>query len=359
VTDQELQFHLYLRGLPVQEREDFDINGRLDIADFAIPELAFAFEEARRLINAAWVENAPRIIAPDGPTTLHLDYINSSSINATTFGYGGTYFVGLTGAMLEHFAKTCSVLWRMYEVSELLELKQTDEPNDALFQALLLTQLQFISSHEVGHLFHGHAQRNAFRTEYRQKMRSSTEDRTKHQAREVDADGYAVHLLLNNSLLSDAGEKIRARLKSSLAKEDCILTLVMLSIGSLFYSLEPLVFESNRVRFDDHPFTLARMNVVLREISNWCKLNLPDYVEWVTLARFQRVMTPVVNAEGSEERFMIWLRQGEFLLGQTGRDYMSDLFRFQDELRSEMNSFRWHIEGRREERPLDNPQAGE
>jgi hypothetical protein len=345
MTEQELQFHLCLMDLPIQERKRLDIHGRLDLVNFAIPELAQAFEDARGLINEAWAANAPRILAPDGAIALHLDYINSSVVTAITFGYEGTYFVGLTGAMLEHLARTSSSLWRLNEVGELLGLEPTNETEDPLFQALLLTQLQFISSHEVGHLFHGHQQRNAFRTEYWQMMRSSTEDKTKDQAREVEADAYAVHLLLSNSLLSDAAELIRARLKSSLAKEDCILTLVMLSIGCLFYFLDPPEFESGRVRLEPHPFALARMNVVMREITNWCKLNLPEYIDWATLPRFQRVMAPVVEAGGSEERFKMWLRQGDYLREQSGRDYTRDLYKFQDELRSEMDPQRWRIEG--------------
>jgi hypothetical protein len=348
MTEQELQFHLYLRNLPIPNREHgghhvFD--GRLDLANFAIPELAQAFEYARGLINAAWAANTPRILAPDGSIALHLDYINSSAVNAITFGYEGTYFVGITGAMLERFVATSSSLWRLDEVRELLGLEAANEIEDPLFQALLLTQLQFISSHEVGHLFHGHQQRNAFRTEFRNGIASDTAGSMKDQAREVEADAYAIHLLLSNALLSDTGAMIRARLESRLAKEDCILTLVTLAIGSLFYALEPLAFESGRVRYGDHPFALARMNVVMREITNWCNLNLPEYINWATLPRFQRVMAPVVNAGGSEERFKMWLRQGDYLRGQSGADYTSDLYRFQDELRSEMDPLRWCIEG--------------
>jgi hypothetical protein len=342
-TEQELQFHLYLKSLPIQERKIYD--GRLDLADFAIPELAQAFEDARGLINAAWAANAPRILAPDGAIALHLDYIGSSVVNAITFGYGGTYFVGLTGAMLEHFARASSSLWRSDEVGELLDLELTNETEDPLFQALLLTQLQFISSHEVGHLFHGHLPRNAFRTEFRNGIRKCTAGSMKDQAREVDADAYAVHLLLSNALLSDAGELIRARLKSRLAKEDCILTLVTLSIGSLFYFLDPWDFEPDRVRYCDHPFALARMNVVMREITNWCKLNLAEYIDWASLPRFQQVMTTVANAGGSEENFNIWLSQGDYLRGQSGAEYTRDLYKFQDELRSEMDPLRWSIEG--------------
>lgn len=348
MTDRELKFHLYLRNLPVPNREHGNhhvFDGRLDLANFAIPELAQAFEDARGLINAAWAANAPRILAPDGSIALHLDCINSSAVNAITFGDEGTYFVGITGAMLEHFATTCSSLWRVDEVRELLGLDSANETDDPLFQALLLTQVQFISSHEVGHLFHGHLPRNAFRIEFRNEITGRTVDSMKDQAREVEADAYAVHLLLSNALLSETGAMIRSRLRSKLATEDCILTLVMLSIGSLFYFLDSLKFESDRVRYGDHPFTLARMNVVMREITNWCKLNLPEYIDWATLPRFQRVMAPVVDAGGSEERFKMWLRQGDYLRDQSGADYTSDLYRFQDELRSEMDPLRWRMEG--------------
>jgi len=343
MTDRELQFHLYLRNLPIQDREVF--YGRLDLATFTIPELAQAFEDARGLINAAWAANAPRILAPDGAIALHLDYINSSAVNAITFGDEGTYFVGITGAMLKHFATTSSSLWHLDEVRELLGLEAADENEDPLFQALLLTQLQFISSHEMGHLFHGHQSRNTFRTEFRNEIKNCAAGSMKDQAREVEADAYAVHLLLSNALLSDSGELIRARLKSRLAKEDCILTLVALSIGSLFYFLDPWDFEPDRVRYCDHPFALARMSVVMREITNWCKLNLPEYVDWATLPRFQQVMAPVVNAEGSDERIEMWLRQGDYLRGQSGAEYTRDLYRLQDELRSEMDLLRWRLEG--------------
>jgi hypothetical protein len=345
-TEQELQFHLYLKSLPIQEREVFD--GRLDLANFAIPELAQAFEDARGLINTAWAANAARIVAPDGAIALHLDYINSSVVNAITFGYEGTYFVGLTGAMLEHLAKTSSTLWSSDEVGELLDIEVTDEPEDPLFQALLLTQLQFISSHEVGHLFHGHLPRNAFRAEFRNSITTGSADRMKDQTLEVEADAYAVHLLLNNALLSDTGELIRARLKSRLTKEDCILTLIMISIGSLFYFLDPLKFEADTVRYRDHPFALARMNVVMREITNWCKLNLPGYADWASLPRFQRVMALVVSAGGSEERFNMWLRQGDYLRSLSGAEYTSDLYRLQDNLHSERDSLRWCIEHEQE-----------
>jgi hypothetical protein len=346
MTDQELQFHLYLMNLPIQDRAKF--HGRLNIADFAIPDLALAFEESRRLINEAWAVNALRIVAPDGKIALHLDYINSGAVNAMTFGSEGTYFVGLTAAMLEHFANTCTALWRLNSVSELLELKLTNEARDFLFQAILLIQLQFISSHELGHLFHGHAQGNAFRTEFEEKLGSSTADRTKEQAREVEADGYAVHLLLNNSVLSESGGMIYRRLNSALTKEDCILTLILLSIGSLFYFLEPLAFDFDRVRSADHPFALARMNIVLHEITAWCRLNLPEYSDWATLPKFQWVMACVEAAADSEERALMWRHQGEFLRGPMGRTYLDDLYKFQGELRSEMNPFRWRIESQPE-----------
>src|ERR1700691_3315773 len=101
MTEKELQFHLALMELPIQDRVYFP--ARLDITAFKIPELSAAFEEVRRLINDVWSSNLHRLSSPSGQVFLHLDYIASPHVNAITFGKQGTYFVGLSEGMLLHF----------------------------------------------------------------------------------------------------------------------------------------------------------------------------------------------------------------------------------------------------------------
>jgi hypothetical protein len=41
-------------------------------------------------------------------------------------------------------------------LADLLAIDMSEDVRNFLFQAILLIQLQFASSHELGHMFHGH-----------------------------------------------------------------------------------------------------------------------------------------------------------------------------------------------------------
>lgn len=340
LTPLEWQFQLYLLNLPIQDRAKFI--SRSDLSTFSIPELSAAFHEIRKLVNEAWANGAHRIASPEGAVIVHLDYIKSTVINAITFGSDGAYFVGITEPYLALFSESSSALWRADFLSSLLEIEMTHEVRDFLFQVFLLFQLQFISSHELGHLFHGH-RRGSFREDFVEGMTRSGNSRMRDQAGELESDGYAVHLLLNGMLRSDSGSTIHRRLKSNLPMEDCVLTLFLLSVGALFFFLEPVEFKAEAARRLDHPFALARMNIVMAEIKSWCQQHLPEYSEWGSVVRFQWVMACVATVADSAERMQMWKDQGEFLTTDAGGQYLDDLHTEKLELRRSMEGAQWTL----------------
>lgn len=340
LTTLEWQFQLYLMNLPIQDRAIF--KSRSTLSQFSVPELSEAFLDARRLLNTAWADGAHRIIAPEGPVVIHLDYIESPIINAITFGSDGSYFVGITEPFLALFCESSGALWRANFLADLLEIEMSTEVRDFLFQVLLLFQLQFISSHELGHLFHGH-QRGLFRKEFTGLDADRSTSRMRGQARELDADGYAVHLLLNGILRTTNGAQIHRRLRSRLPMEDCILNLFLLSAGAAFYFLDPGVFTSSDVRKPDHPFALARMNFVMKEITSWCEQHLPTYAGWGTIEQFQWVMACVASVANSPERLKMWTDQGTFLLTGNGSEYLDDLYTEKLSLRQSMDGSQWKL----------------
>jgi hypothetical protein len=85
-----------------------------------------------------------------------MDYIASSMVNAFAFYFEGWYFIGITDGMLELFAKSCTALWRLEPLAESLGIDPAREKRDSVFQFVLLLELQYISNHELGHMFHGH-----------------------------------------------------------------------------------------------------------------------------------------------------------------------------------------------------------
>ena len=344
-SDPEISFHRYFSTLPPYQQKRY--SGRLEMAGFGVPELAEAFEAIRNEINARWQAYANRIQAPDGAVNLYLDYIDSTEVNAITFGHEEAYFVGITNKMLIHFSTTSEALWRLNPLRELLEIDLTVEVRNFLFRATLMIQLQFISSHELGHLFHGHIERTSLQEEFDEEESpapaASSHNKMTDQAHEVEADGYAVHMLLDNLITTDSGDQIYRRLGSALVKEDCTLTLLLLSVGALFFFLRPRDFDPAKVRTLDHPFALARMNVVLNDFKGWCALNRPGLEEWATVEKFQRVMACVGQAANKAEQLSAWTRQGEFLKSPDGERYMSDLYLEQDKLRQNMSSRSWKL----------------
>jgi hypothetical protein len=339
----EVIFDRYLRRLPMDQRELY--RGRMDLSKFVKPEMAPAFEAIMGEINMRWSDHAARIRAPGGEVKLHLDYIDSTGVNAITFYDRGIHFVGITDKMLAHFTGTCELLWQLNPLYGLLRIKAEREVRDFLFQVILLIQLQFIAYHELGHLFHGHVDSSALNEEFKP---DSGEDggeseQLRNQAHEVEADGYAVHLLVDNLLSSASGRPIYERLASELSMEDCILTLFLVAVGSLFFFLKAKPFKREAVRVPDHPFGLVRMNVVMYDLTGWCKTKRPDLVEWATVDRFQRIMTCVAQAAESTDQAQSWSLQGKFLRSDSGKRYIDDLYAERAKLRAEMDPQAWTL----------------
>lgn len=339
----EVIFHRYFSRLPKHLRDVY--RGRLNLDKFEIPELANAFGGIQKEINSRWTHHAPRILAPSGEVKLHFDYIDGDDVNAITFGDDGISFVGITGKMLVHIARTSEAMWRLNLLSELLGVELSRDVRDFLFQAVLLFQLQFLSSHELGHLFHGHADHNAFREEFSSaiKIPSQNGGNLRAQAREVEADGYAVHSILDNFVATENGRIIHGRVRSTLLQEECVMSLFLVSIGFLFFFLHPRAFEVSQVRASDHPSGLARMNIVLHDLIAWCQLNRPGLEAWASFEKFQEIMWAVAAASGNPEQLREWLKQGEFLRSDEGRKYLDDLYAERERLRGDMTGLQWKL----------------
>ena len=101
-----------------------------------VRQLAEAFKGIRAEINERFATNAVDIVAPTGEVRIHMDYIASSEVNAIAFTFDGWHFIGITEGMLALFAKSCSDLWRLNLLGELLAVKLTNAKKDSIFQVL-------------------------------------------------------------------------------------------------------------------------------------------------------------------------------------------------------------------------------
>lgn len=346
MTDIEQSFNRYFATLPATD----PLCGAhvLDLhAAHAEPvrSLAKAFIDIKAEINQRFVTNALDIVAPTGVVQVHMDYIASSEVNAFVFQFEDWYFIGLTEGMVELFAKSCSDLWRLNALGDLLGVELTNDKRDLLFQFVLLLELQYISNHELGHLFHGHCadlSAGRCRAEFSVESLLAESVGMEQQAKELEADGYSVNLLLKNLLQIQSGSFMHQRVQSNLPLREFVLTLFVLSVATVLYYLESTTFNPSEVRRATHSDGLVRMNILMGEILGWCTDNVgwPNAISW---ADFQRIMSLVVTAASTSAQEQIWKEQGAYLQTDEGKAYLADIYKRRINLRNKMTPHHWRL----------------
>ena len=346
MTEIEQSFDRYFGTLPASDT----LRGAR-ILDFhtarteEVRNLAKAFIDIKAEINQRFVTNALDIVAPTGAVRIHMDYIASYEVNAVAFRFEDWYFIGITEGMLELFAKSCSDLWRLNPLGDLLGAELTNDKRDLIFQFVLLLELQYISNHELGHMFHGHCadlSAGRYRAEFSVQSLLAESLGMEGQAKELEADGYAVNLLLKNLLQSPSGPFMHQRVQSNMAVRGFVLTLFVLSVAAVLYYLESMTFNPSAVRRATHSDGLVRMNILMGEILGWCT----DNVGWpnaIPLADFQRIMSLVATAASNPAQERIWTEQGAYLQTDAGKAYLNDIYKRRINLRNKMDPHRWRL----------------
>lgn len=346
MTEIEQSFDRYFGTLPASD----PLRGThiLDLQAARTEEvrnLAKAFTDIKAEINQRFVTTALDIVAPTGPVHVHMDYLASSEVNAFAFQFEAWYFIGLTEGMLELFAKSCSNLWRLNPLGDLLGVELSNDKRDLIFQFVLLLELQYISNHELGHLFHGHCadlSPGRYRAEFSVQSVLAQSVGMEGQAKELEADGYAVNLLLKNLLQSPSGQFMHQRAQSNMPVRGFLLTLFVLSVAAVLYYLESITFKPFAVRRGTHSVGLVRMNILMGEILGWCTDNL-GWPNAISLADFQRIMSLVVTAASNPAQERIWAEQGAYLQTAEGKAYLDDIYKRRINLRNKMESQRWRL----------------
>jgi TIR domain len=143
------------------------------------------------------------------------------------------------------------------------------------------------------------------------------------------ADRYAVRMLLHDLISTESGAHIARQIRSMLPQDECILWLLLLSIGSVFFFGPSEPFHLPLVRKRDHPTDLARMNIVMRSIVEWGEAKQrSDIKEWASSTKnFEWVAACIQDAAKSNDRRDDWIAQGEFLRSDAGRDYLDILYK--------------------------------
>ncbi|MGA2741437.1 MAG: hypothetical protein ABSG65_28885 [Bryobacteraceae bacterium] len=141
---------------------------------------------------------------------------------------------------------------------------------------------------------------------------------------EVDADGYAVFLVLNNLIAGSARLSAVTFLnfdaESESVQDEVLLSCFVVAVGACLYALPPATVDSAEIYARAHPPQAERMNRLMQQAMRWCQQVRPDLVAWMTPPRFQELMTSsaeTILGDGG----MSWAAQTAFLTSTAGREY--------------------------------------
>jgi hypothetical protein len=353
MLDPDIEFHRFLSRDNLTQEEYERHPAKLDL-DKIDSNLAQHLVAIKKLINEMFAQNSDKIDTPNGAATLHLDYVAKPLpplirfANAISFTFKGFFFVGITYDLVELMNAVCGSLAQSPATAAFLGIK-TDTPaqREILLACLFLVQIQFAIDHEVGHHFHGHTGRREsglFSSEYLCSAAIDDGDHMEEQAREVEADGYAVHMMAKSLYQPETGTNLIERLgPSNLSANEFLVHFLLLCIASYLILRPQNPFNPADVRKPRHPFGTMRLNVVMTDFLGWASQFKRELVPFITQATLDKVQVAIQGAQPESQSYSNWTLEGEFLRTTEGKTYRADLYGFRDILRKQMSGKAWGL----------------
>jgi len=256
----------------------------------------------------------------------HVDYVAADTPNALAFQYGGYAFVVVTTPLVEMLLKTCERLSASNSVARILGLDSADSRLEAIYATLFATQLGFLIAHEYTHHIHGHLLHpESSSSIWNEGLDNSRIGGLDNQVKEVDADAYAVYIVLTDLISGERRRKTVAILGSgsmpeSVADEKLLASFVV-AVGSFFYSLPSHTFDPSTICEGTHPPQAARMSYVMDAVRSWLAQNKPSLLVQITPEWYQSIMRQVAASMYGAGGEQDWDEQIDFLLSAGGRAY--------------------------------------
>jgi hypothetical protein len=333
-TPPEVVFNRFLRNkLPPNERRFY--KGKLDldaISDPGVREMLVGFQEG--FLEALRSRPEQPEYVPHSP--IHFDYVESTVSNALAFRTDGFSFVGVTLPLIVELMLTCGLLSRSAPVGALLgAIPQPDKPQ-RIAELCRTIQLSFVFSHEYTHIVHGHIPPANPESMFADEIENDGKGNIQLQAQEVDADGYATFLVLND-LLNGPRRSLTVKLlgleeravhfrETQPELEDLTLfAAFVLAIGAYFSLRLPVTPDDVSVYSLTHPPQAVRMSYVMQIATTLAKHNRDHIASRMTSGRYQTFMGVIADALHGPTGTSNWKAQNAFLLSEQGVKYMATL----------------------------------
>jgi hypothetical protein len=245
--------------------------------------------------------------------------------NAHAFQHGGFSFIVATLPLVELLWDLSQRLSRSALVQGLLRIDPGKVRLEALQALLFQFQLSFLVSHEYTHHVHQHCeQKNAIAGVWTEFPQNETNGNIDCQALELDADGYAIYLVLANYLREGARASSLSQLKiqdlPSIEADEILLMCFFLAVTTFFCSVWPEEIKMSSIGQLTHPPAPVRIEYAIRIAQMWCGQNGSVAESWFGAERFRALFLAAVEAIGGTTR-QGWDAHISFLRSAEGTNY--------------------------------------
>ena len=323
-------------------------SGRQDPEKLDLPYRQLACD-LRDHVNKVYETQFDRVEG-SGARVLYFDFIDSASTNAIAFRLDEYVFIAVTAGFLSRGNEICYAICHDPTAIRALGLSPSDEAYAArIFTVLFSILLQFVVAHELGHHFHGHVGYAAVQGRSTLEEMADTdapgENRVENShVAEIEADGYAVKVVLTNTSQNGPKIAIASLLGCSLsdaALDGIISRLFLAAIIGYFHVLPQPSFTPDTVDTLSHPPRLVRLNFLIRGVQAW-RAETKRHAELPTDREFAEFGTSIARALGPVAG-VTWEEQSSFVLSEAGKQYIQRIGNSTAPLREKMKDFQWRL----------------
>jgi len=306
--------------------------------------------DAYRLMNGSFTAQQPKLVTDGGHPDLYFAAIEAddNDVNALAFIEDGWAMVGITKGLFDSLYSFFAIACQDHDLVRSFESGASTLDASEIFALLYITAINFAANHELGHLVHGHCSSAATgpRTVRRERLlQADAACRLRSQAAEVEADGYATHMTLQNLLNGPARDAAARQLgvpPDDPQLDEELLRVFLTAVICFFHRLQD-AFAAKDVELRSHPFELLRINVVIANLRGWCSTHRPQLANWPNQDDFARIGGMVRNAVSSSGIEDAWDAQTAFLGSDAGQQYRDRLYHESELLRKQMEPLQWRV----------------
>jgi hypothetical protein len=266
----------------------------------------------------------------DGTPRYQFRFVESEEITASAANYFGVAVITVNTPLRD-------LLWALSErlsndprIAKRFGITTTTQ-QQMLHLEIFNTVIGIVVAHEYGHHILDHCVQHSPDIPLYSDIVNGYGGNIEHQAREIQADGYAVYLVLYGLLLG-ARQNSVAESISGISNEGR-LCLFIISAATFFFIREAARLDPARIEELTHPPAAFRLNALMHHVQRYLSESKPELLAVLTLPFFQELLRTVKQVlwEGDGPA---WPEQDQFGHSPAGDAYIKKLYGAYDALQN-------------------------